>query len=255
MKKIISIISPAYNEEAVLPLLCRKLTSVIDQIPQYTYKIIIVENGSTDGSINILLKERRKDKRIKILQLVRNVGVDHGILAGLSYASGNAAIVMNADLQDDPRLIPQFIRKWEGGYDMVYAIIRSRKGVSKMHQLLVQILYKGLHLLTLGRVPENVSDYRLLDRSLYSQILQRRHRNMFFRVAAALQSRNALGIAYDRPQRMRGTSKMTIAHYVADIRNAVITIIMRIKTPTMIFSAMRNDPLYVIKRRYGLSRK
>lgn len=255
MKKTVSIISPAYNEEAVLALFCQSLISVINQIPKYTFEIIIVENGSTDGSIDVLLNERRKDKRIKIVQLVRNIGIDNGILAGLSYASGDAAIVMNADLQDDPKLITQFISKWKQGYDMVYAIIRSRKGISQAHQLLVRLLYKELHIVSMGRVPENVSDYRLLDRSLYSQILKRRHRNMFFRVAAALQSKNAIGIVYDRPERMRGTSKMTIAHYVADIRNAVITLFASVKPSTKISIAMRNDPLYVIKRRYGLSVK
>lgn len=252
MKRLISIVVPAYNEALVLSLLCRRLRETLIRIPKYTFEIIIVENGSTDNSMGMLLKERMKDKRIKIVQLTKNVGLDNGLIAGLTHAHGDATIVMNADLQDDPKLIPQFINKWEKGYDMVYAIIRSRKGMSQVHQLLVRILYKGLYLLTVGGVPENVSDYRLLDRSLYAQILTRSHRFMFFRVTAALRSKNAIGIAYDRPQRMRGTSKMNIADNIAEIRNAVITIIVHLMPPVTMRNAIRNQPLYTVKRTYGL---
>lgn len=248
----ISIVIPAYNEEAVIPFLCRVLISVIDQITTYKFEIIIVENGSTDTSLDILLRERRKDRRIKIVKLVRNVGLDIGIIAGLTYARGDAAIVMNADLQDEPKLISRFLKKWEAGYDMVFAIIRSRKGVSQAQQFFVRVLYKGLHLLTIGKVPENVSDYRLLDRSLYSQILMRRHRFISFRVAAAMMSNNAIGIGYDRPQRQGGSSKMTISDYLSDVGNAIITIIMYGMPPISILNSIGNQPLYTVKHTYGL---
>lgn len=221
MKKTVSIISPAYNEEAVLPLFCQTLILVINRIPNYTFEIIIVENGSTDGSIDVLLKERRKDKRIKIVQLVRNVGVDNGILAGLSYASGNAAIVMNADLQDNPQLISQFIKRWEDGYDMVYAIIKTRMGYSRFHQLVLRVLYKTLYKLSGGIVHENVSDFRLIDQRVYRQILESHGQNIFFRAVVSLFSGNSTGIPYDRPARAGGTSKMTPWILASDIRNAL----------------------------------
>lgn len=251
-KQILSIVIPAFNEEEVLPLLYQRLQTILSKLHSYTFEVIVVENGSVDGTLAKLLQIRSYDKRIKILQLARNVGLDNGMIAGLMYARGNAAIVMNADLQDDPQLIPKFIALWDKGYDMVYAIIRSRKGISHMHQILVRLLYKGLHIVSMGTVPENVSDYRLLDKSLYSQILKRRHRHLFFRAAAALRSKNAIGIAYDRPQRMHGTSKMNIAYNIAEIRNAVITLIVHLMPTKTILNAMRNQPLYAVKRTYGL---
>lgn len=222
-KQIISIVTPAYNEEAVLPMFCQALISQINLMSKYSFEIIVVENGSADRSIDVLLKERKKDKRIKILQLVRNVGVDDGILAGLSYASGNAAIVMNADLQDDPRLIPQFIKNWENGYDMVYAIILARMGHSRFHQLILRVLYKTMHGISGGIIYENVSDYRLIDRRIYHQIIQSHEHNVFFRALVSLTSSKSIGIPYDRPARAGGISKMTPGILASDIYNALYT--------------------------------
>ncbi|MBI3559528.1 glycosyltransferase family 2 protein [Candidatus Gottesmanbacteria bacterium] len=250
----ISIVAPAYNEEAVLPLLCRTLFSVIDQIPTYTFEIIIVDNGSTDQTLSVLFNERNHDKRIKIIQLVRNVGVDHGMLAGLTYAHGDASIVMNADLQDNPKLISRFLKKWEAGYDMVYAIIRSRKGVSQAYQLFIRALYKALHILTIGKVPENVSDYRLLDRSVYVKIVEHRHRYVFFRVIAALQSHNSIGIPYDRPMRLYGTSKMNISQYIADIRNAIVTLIVHELPPIHTTTPEPTRSLFPVTRTWGFTK-
>src|SRR3989344_7171020 len=120
MSPLISLVIPAYNEAANIPELAKRLRAVFQKLPQYNFEVIIVENGSSDTTLAKLQVIRRKDKRFKILQLSRNFGCDGGIAAGLSYAKGNASIIMMADLQDPPEMISKFLRQWEKGYEIIY---------------------------------------------------------------------------------------------------------------------------------------
>ena len=127
-KKLISIVIPAYNEEEVLEELTKRLQSMMDCNLRYDFEIIIVDNGSFDSTYDKLLKIHDEDGRFKILQLSRNFRCDGGITAGLQYVRGVAAVIMMADLQDPPELIPKFLEKWEEGYDIVYTLVLKRTG-------------------------------------------------------------------------------------------------------------------------------
>src|SRR5438094_221275 len=128
-KKLVSIVIPVYNEEKNIPRLVTKISETINNISSYTFEILIVENASHDETFPLLLKVNKKDPRFKIIQLARNAGCDGAIIAGLSYAKGEAAIIIMADLQENPNLIPKFIKKWEEGYDDVYGIVKRRPGM------------------------------------------------------------------------------------------------------------------------------
>ena len=125
MKKI-SFVIPIYNESESIPHLLSELTSFMKKNKSYDFEMMLVENGSTDNSYELLAKAAKKDKRFKILQLSRNFGCDGGIIAGLKYIKGDACVVMMADMQEPIELVSQFLEKWDQGYEIVYGIVKKR---------------------------------------------------------------------------------------------------------------------------------
>lgn len=207
MKKLISIVIPAYNEEEVLDELKRRLQQVMNIIKDYDFEVIIVENGSWDSTFEKLLGINKEDPRFKIVQLSRNFGCDGGITAGLAFANGDAAVIMNADLQDPPEMIAQFIKKWEDGYDIVYGIIQKREGVSLIRKILSSLAYKIIYLLTDATIPENASDFRLIDEKVYVTVNKMEEKNKFLRGIIAWTGFKQIGIPYERPPRYAGEPK------------------------------------------------
>ena len=207
MKKLISVVIPAYNEEDVLDELQKRLKNVMDASIDYEFEIIIVENGSWDSSFEKLVSISKEDPRFKVIQLSRNFGCDGGIAAGLKYARGDAAVIMNADLQDPPEMIDQFIKKWEEGYEIIYGIIEKRRGVSITKRILSSIAYKIINNLTNGTIPENVSDFRLIDSKVYSVVNKMDEKNKFLRGIFAWTGFRQTGIPYERPPRYAGEPK------------------------------------------------
>ncbi|MEK7605461.1 MAG: glycosyltransferase family 2 protein [Patescibacteria group bacterium] len=218
MKKLISIVIPAYNEEEVVPELTKRLSKFMDTFTTYNFEVVVVEHGSKDKTLSELIKAHKKDKRIKILKLAKNEGCDGGIIAGLNFASGDAAVIMMADLQEPPELIPQFTEKWEEGYDIVYGIVKKRKKVPFLKIIGSLAFYRLMDFTTKGSLPENVSDFRLLDRRVYSVITKIPEHNQFFRGIAVWVGFKQIGIPFDRPERFAGKSK---ADYVTMFRVAL----------------------------------
>ncbi len=207
MKKTISIVIPIYNEELGIHELCSRLTKLINSLPQYTFEIITVENGSYDKSYNKLQTERKKDKRFKILQLAKNVGTDGGLMAGLTFANGEAVIMMNADLQDVPELIPHFLEKWQQGYEIVFGIVIKREQVKLSRRIGTFLFYKLIKFTSNNLVKENVSDFRLLDKKVYKQLLAMPEHDKFLRGLIIWTGFKYIGIPYNRPPRFAGESK------------------------------------------------
>lgn len=207
MKPLISVVTPAYNESANIPQLAKKLQAVFRQLPQFKFEVIIVENGSFDDTLAKIIAVRRRDKRFKIVQLSRNFECDGGIAAGLAHAQGAAAIIMMADLQDPPNLIPQFLKLWQKGHDIVYGIVKTRQGISWVRDFNSRLFYKLLNKLTHGLFPENVSDFRLVDKKVYQTINHMPEHNKFFRGMVMWTGFNSTGIEFIRPPRFAGKSK------------------------------------------------
>jgi polyisoprenyl-phosphate glycosyltransferase len=206
MKKLVSIVIPAYNEQDNIDELAKRLQGVFAANPTYDFEAIIVENGSQDNTYEKLVAIHQQDNRFKILQLARNFRMDGGITAGLNSATGNAAVIMTADLQDPPELITEFIKKWEEGYENVFGIVTKRKGTSALRRFNSQLFYKVANALTGGMIPKNVSDFRLVDRKVYETINSIHERNRFIRGLFAWVGYKSIGIEHERAERFAGVS-------------------------------------------------
>src|SRR3989344_6628730 len=208
MKQLISIVIQNYNEEKNLDQLYKRLNHLMDLEKKYDFEIVSVEHGSDDSSLKKLLEIRRRDKRVKILQLSKNFGsADAGIVAGLNFAQGNACVILMADLQEPPELISQFLKYWEKGYEIVYGIVKKRPGASYLRRISSVLFYKILNIMTGNIFPENVSDFRLMDKKVYQIINQMEERNKFLRGLIAWSGFNQIGIPFERKERFAGKSK------------------------------------------------
>lgn len=183
-----------------------RLISFANKKKGYSFEFILVENGSQDSSFEILCKFAGKNKCIKIIQLVKNVGGEGAIEAGMHQAHGNALVIIMADLQEPIELINTFLQKWEQGYDIVYGLVKKRKA-SFFRNLFSVVYYKLINILTGNIFPENASDFRLIDRKVYNAINTMEERNKYLRGLIAWTGYTQIGIPFDREERFAGKSK------------------------------------------------
>lgn len=222
-RKLVSVVIPAYNESECVDELARRLQAVFASLPRHDFEVIIVENGSYDDTYEKLLYIREHDARFKVLQLSRNFMAEGAVTAGLSLASGDAAIVMCADLQDPPELIPQFVAGWESGYDIVYGVIRKRSGEGAVRQLGTKAFYWLINRLSDQSVPRNVSDFRIVDRRAYEALNKMPERNRMLRAMWAWLGFRSMGIEHDRPARHAGKSAYNVRVWAMFAIRGIIT--------------------------------
>lgn len=201
MKKLISIVISAYNEERGLNELVARLKSLMNQIKKYDFEVIIVDNGSADRTFDILSGANKRDRRFRVVQLSRNFEPHGGQTAGLNYAKGDAVVIMDADLQDPPEVIPKFISKWEQGYEIVYGIIKKRKGVSLARKIASPFFYWVLNVLTSGKLPKNATDFRLIDKKVYTQINKMPEHGKYIRGLIVWTGFRQIGVPFVRAAR------------------------------------------------------
>ena len=206
-RKLISVVIPAYNESECVDELARRLQAVIKVEAAYDFEVIVVENGSEDDTWEKLNRIHVGDPRFKILQLARNFRMDGGLTAGLAHASGDAAVVMTADLQDPPELISDFLRKWEEGYENIYMVVSERQGTGPLRTFNSKAFYWLAGKLTDRAIPRNASDFRLVDRAVYETINHMQERNRFVRGLFAWAGYKSIGVPHERPPRFGGESK------------------------------------------------
>ena len=207
LRKIISVVIPAFNEEDCVEELSRRLTQVSDKLSStYDFEFVIVENGSVDGTFEKLLAIHGRDPRFKILRLSRNFGIEGALTAGLRFIVGDAAIIMCADLQDPPELLPTLIQKWEEGYEHVYCVVARRPDESLSRRTLTRGFYWLINRFNEQPIPENASDFRLVDRKLYEALNQLNERNRMLRAVWGWFGFRSIGIPYERAPRYGGTS-------------------------------------------------
>lgn len=211
-RQLISVVIPAYNEEECIDELGRRLGIVFDGLPDFDFEVFLVDNGSVDSTGALITQLHERDSRFKLVQLARNFRTDGGITAGLEYATGDACIIMNADLQDPPELIPTFIDRWRAGYENIYMEVTRRKGTGPLRTFNSKAFYWLAGKLTDNRVPRNVSDFRLVDRKVYEVVRTMDERNRFVRGLFGWVGFSSIGVKADRPERFGGRSK---AHSLA----------------------------------------
>jgi dolichol-phosphate mannosyltransferase len=205
-KKLISIIIPAYNEEECVDELARSLKKVCELESKYDFQIVIVENGSVDSTWIKLKNIADDDARFTIIQLSRNFRMDGGLTAGLEIVSGEACVLMTADLQDPPEMIHQFLRLWEDGWENIYGVLTKREGTGPIRTMNSKLFYWVAGKLTDGRIPKNASDFRLVDKKVYETVREMSERNRFVRGLFAWVGFKSIGLPMERPPRFGGKS-------------------------------------------------
>ena len=206
MKKV-SLLIPAYNEEETIPLLYNELNNVIDNISGYEFEILIINDGSSDNTLNILRNLQQRDSRINYISFSRNFGKETAMAAGFDYVTGDAAVILDADLQDPPELIKEMIMYWEEGYDDVYAKRRSREGESWFKKFTSATFYKLLQKMTKISIQEDTGDFRLLDRRAIESLKKLREKQRYTKGMFSWIGFNKKEILFDRKPRAAGKTK------------------------------------------------
>lgn len=205
-KKSISIVVPMYNEEAVFYTLFKVLEETLAQL-DVTYEIICVDDGSRDKTRELLLAKTQQDPRVKAVLLSRNFGKEAAMTAAIDYANGDAVIPIDADLQDPPELIAQMIEKWREGFDVVYAKRVSRMSDTPMKRNTAGLFYRVFNMLSEIPIPENVGDYRLMDRRVVEAIKKLPEKDRFMKGLFCWPGFSNTSIEFERPERLEGETK------------------------------------------------
>lgn len=202
----ISIIIPAFNEEDCVEELATRLQNLFLIESDYDFEVVIVENGSTDSTWEKLSEIAQRDLRFRIVRLARNFRMDGGLTAGLDFVTGDACVLMTADLQDPPEFISELIRKWEEGWENIYGVVTKRVGTGPIRTLNSKLFYLLAGKLTDGRIPKNASDFRLVDRKVYVAVRTMKERNRFVRGLFAWSGFKSIGVPMERAPRFGGVS-------------------------------------------------
>jgi polyisoprenyl-phosphate glycosyltransferase len=205
-RRSLSVVVPVYNESEVLPELHRRLAAVLDGLDCDT-EIVFVNDGSTDRSLDLLTALHDADPRVAVLDLSRNFGKEIAMSAGLDHAGGDAVVVIDADLQDPPECIPEMIRAWEAGYDVVLMRRRSRAQESWLKKATARGFYRAIGRLGTIDIPENVGDFRLLSRRAVAALRRFPERSRFMKGLFAWIGFPCREIEYDRDGRFAGETK------------------------------------------------
>ncbi len=189
-----------------MPLLYPELVGLMDSLPDYEWELMFVNDGSIDGTLDVLKKLRRQDRRVNFLNLSRNFGKESAMLAGFDYVSGDCMIIIDADLQDPPALIPEMIKWWEQGYDDVYARRKSRGRENWLRKRLSLLFYKILQSSSRFDVLQNVGDFRLLDRRCVNALRKMRESERYTKGMYGWIGFKKKEVEFDRGDRIAGHS-------------------------------------------------
>ena len=207
MKKL-SLVIPMYYEEEVAQTCYDRVKSNLDQIKDnYDYEIIFVNDGSKDKTLSILKDIAKKDKKVKVVSFSRNFGHQVAVTAGLKYVTGDAVLIMDADLQDPPEVIPDMLKKWEEGYEVIYGKRKSREGESAFKLLTASAFYSFLNKMSDTEIPKDTGDFRLVDKSVIEVINSLPEHNKFLRGLFSWVGFNQYAFEYERKERVAGSTK------------------------------------------------
>ena len=207
MKKL-SVIVPMYYEEEVAEECYKRLKKVLEGLSEkYEYEIVFINDGSKDKTLNILENIAKENKCVKIISFSRNFGHQCAVTAGLKYITGDAIVIIDADLQDPPELIPEMLKLWEDGNDVIYGKRKSRAGESRFKLLTASMFYKTLNALSDVEIPKDTGDFRLVDRKVVEVINSLPEHNKFLRGLFSWVGFKQTPFEYERKERVAGKTK------------------------------------------------
>ncbi len=215
-----SIVAPIYNEHESLPELYRRVREVMDGNGE-PWELILIDDGSTDGSTQIILELAQKDYRVQPVIFARNFGHQIAITAGWDYARGDAVVIIDADLQDPPEVILELAKKWKEGYEVVYAVRAEREGETWFKKFTSALFYRLIYRITDVKIPLDTGDFRLMDRKVVEVLKQMRERHRFPRGMSAWVGFRQIGVSYNRAARYGGTTKYPFRKMLRLALNAI----------------------------------
>ncbi len=214
MKKKLTILIPAYNEEAVLPMLQKRLVSLADSLPGYNLEFLFINDGSRDNTMQIIRDWAEQDARVSYVNFSRNFGKEIGMLAGFDHIKSDATVIIDADLQDPPELIPDMVKLWEQGYDDVYAKRKTRDGETWLKKKTSEFYYKVLQKSTRIPIQRDTGDFRLLSQRCITALTQLRESERNTKALFSWIGYKKKEILYDRDPRAAGVTKWNYAKLV-----------------------------------------
>ena len=221
-RRTLSIVVPLYNEAANVAPLLERVSSITGRLAaQYDHEVILVNDGSGDGTADAVRREMKRHHHVVLANLSRNFGHQLAATAGLDLARGDAVVLMDGDLQDPPELIEAFVRKWEDGFDVVYAVRRTRAGESAFKLLTARLFYRLINRLTKVSIPLDTGDFRLMSRRVVDALRRSPERNRFLRGMVSWVGFNQTSIEYDRDVRHAGATKYPVAKMVRFAMDAI----------------------------------
>lgn len=217
-----SLVIPVLNEAVTLDELARRVIPVLDDLPGPA-EVVLVDDGSTDGSFEIMQRLHREDPRFHALRLSRNFGHQIAISAGLDHARGEAVVIMDADLQDPPEVILSLAAKWREGYQVVYAVRDEREGETRVKLATARWFYRLMGHLSDVEMPRDAGDFRLIDRTVVDAVKAMPEHRPYLRGLFAWVGYDQVGVHYERAARHAGRTKFSMAKMVAFASNGIVS--------------------------------
>lgn len=205
MKPAYSIVAPVFNERECLDVLYSRVSEVMDRSGDL-WELVLVDDGSTDGSSEIMKRYSEKDPRVRCVFFARNFGHQIAVTAGMDNALGDAVVVIDSDLQDPPEVILKLIEKWKEGYEVVYAVRKERDGESWFKKWTASAFYRLIDKIADVRIPLDTGDFRLYDRKVVNVMKKMPERNRFLRGMSSWVGFKQIGVEYHREERYAGTT-------------------------------------------------
>ncbi|HEX5386592.1 MAG TPA: glycosyltransferase family 2 protein [Gemmatimonadales bacterium] len=212
--RLLTVVVPCYNEEAVIEETHRRLSRVLRALPDLGYEILYVDDGSSDATGAILERLAASDPHVRVLAFSRNFGHQIAVTGGVEHAAGDAVVLIDADLQDPPEVIAEMVERWREGYDVAYGVRTDREGESKFKRATASAFYRLMSRLTETEIPLDTGDFRLMDRRVVDALIAMPERDRFVRGLVSWAGYRQVAVPYGRAARFAGTSKYPVGKMI-----------------------------------------